>query len=117
VGEEELKMFLSELQGITNSLSDFTLHLFGCDTEVHDHFVLTQNDNIQDQKFTGGGGGTSFTPIFELMEKEGIEPAVLIYTTDLRGTFPDEPPPYPVMWVATSGVNQVPFGEILRLEI
>ena len=119
VGEDELKMFLSEPQGIVSSLPDFTLHLFGCDAAIHDHFVLTQNDDLQTQRFTGGGGGTRFEPVFERIKEEGIEPAVLIYITDLMGSFPDETPNYPVMWVATEDVHsdQVPFGEILRLEI
>jgi predicted metal-dependent peptidase len=117
VGEDELKAFLSELQGITQSLTDFTLHLFGCDAAVHDHFVLTQNDDLQAQRFTGGGGGTCFEPVFELMEEEGIKPALLVYITDLMGSFPDEAPSFPVMWVATQDVDEdnVPFGEILRL--
>jgi predicted metal-dependent peptidase len=61
-----------------------------------------------------GNGGTSFIPPFEYVEKEGIEPACLIYLTDLEGNFP-EPPPYPVMWVSTTNAV-APFGETVQLD-
>lgn len=62
-----------------------------------------------------GGGGTSFRPVFEYIEQENIEPACLIYLTDLEGTFPESEPEYPVLWAATTDI-QPPFGETVRLK-
>lgn len=61
-----------------------------------------------------GSGGTSFKPPFEYLEKNGIEPACLIYLTDLEGDFP-APPPYPVLWVSTKD-HVAPFGETIQLD-
>jgi predicted metal-dependent peptidase len=63
-----------------------------------------------------GGGGTSFVPVFKKVEELGITPALLIYFTDGYGTFPDEPPPYPVIWVMTEDVTP-PFGEVVKVEM
>ena len=44
-----------------------------------------------------------------------IQPACLVYLTDLQGTFPDKPPDYPVLWVTTTD-QEAPWGETVRLE-
>jgi len=56
-----------------------------------------------------GWGGTSFIPVFEWIEKEGIIPDVLLYATDGWGTFPDKPPHYPVIWLINT-LKKVPWG-------
>ncbi len=63
-----------------------------------------------------GGGGTDFGPVFEYVDRENIQPACLIYLTDLAGTFPREEPPYPVLWAVMGGIEKVPFGEVLRIK-
>ncbi|MBG0775919.1 MAG: hypothetical protein H0S85_05730 [Desulfovibrionaceae bacterium] len=64
-----------------------------------------------------GGGGTDFRPPFERLEREGIEPACLIYFTDLESDrFPEEPG-YPVLWVCPDAAcGHPPFGERLVME-
>lgn len=70
-----------------------------------------------------GGGGTSFKPVFEWVEKEGIEPAFMIYMTDCYGDFPEEAPPYPVLWLSTVEPEKLPasytphFGELVYLDL
>jgi predicted metal-dependent peptidase len=62
-----------------------------------------------------GGGGTSFVPLFEHIEAEHIEPACLIYLTDLEGDFPEQGPSYPVLWASTEK-HVAPFGETLYID-
>jgi predicted metal-dependent peptidase len=64
-----------------------------------------------------GGGGTSFKPAFEYLEEHGIEPAALIYLTDMYGDFPDTEPSYPVLWIQVGGTEAVlpPFGQHLHV--
>jgi predicted metal-dependent peptidase len=62
-----------------------------------------------------GGGGTSFIPVFEEIEKRDIKPALLIYFTDLLGRFPEVAPNYPVLWVSTNENAVAPFGETTYL--
>ncbi len=59
-----------------------------------------------------GGGGTDFSPAFEEVKKRRIIPSGLVYLTDLYGTFPQERPSYPVLWVCTQPRRSAPFGKI-----
>ena len=48
-------------------------------------------------------GGTNFIPAFEWVEQNMVTaPSCLICLTDTMGEWPDYPPPYPVMCLATS---------------
>jgi hypothetical protein len=41
-----------------------------------------------------------------------------VYLTDLDGTFPDEPPPMPVIWLVFGqplAAPVAPFGKVLQL--
>ena len=63
-----------------------------------------------------GGGGTDFRPLFEWAEREGVSPSCVIVFTDLLGTFPEVPPPFPVLWVVEGeAFCEVPFGEVLEI--
>jgi len=63
-----------------------------------------------------GGGGTDFGPVFEYVDRENIQPACLIYLTDLEGRFPKDAPPFPVLWAVIGGGDVAPFGEVLRIK-
>jgi predicted metal-dependent peptidase len=62
-----------------------------------------------------GGGGTSFVPIFEWMDEQGIAPEVCIILTDLMGRFPKDEPECPVVWANTMPYGEAPFGETIYL--
>ena len=64
-----------------------------------------------------GRGGTDFRPPFVwAMEHCPNPPACLIYFTDGYGPFPEEPPPFPVMWM-TFGLEpeKYPFGTVIDM--
>jgi len=69
-----------------------------------------------------GGGGTRFTPAFQWVSDHNEEIDAFIYLTDLQSRdYPDEPPPYPVIWITTAEkdsreVERVPFGTILHID-
>ena len=49
-------------------------------------------------------------------EHPEIEPSCFIYITDGFGPAPDNPPPYPVLWLLTGdGEKPAPWGRELRL--
>ena len=59
-----------------------------------------------------GGGGTSFV---DALEHAAIyQPNLVVYFTDLEGTFPDSFE-YPLLWV-TKSQHDIPFGEVLRVK-
>jgi predicted metal-dependent peptidase len=67
-----------------------------------------------------GGGGTDFRPIFEYLEEEGIVADAVIVLTDCYGDFPDDEPPYPVLWASIVdpkdlGHYHPPFGEVVHV--
>jgi len=67
-----------------------------------------------------GGGGTDFRPIFQYLEDEGIVADAVIVLTDCCGRFPDEEPPYPVLWASIIDPKDLghylpPFGEVVHV--
>jgi predicted metal-dependent peptidase len=62
----------------------------------------------------GGGGGTSFRPVFQWIDREGIRPDLLVYFTDAQGEFPPVEPSFPVIWLV-KGQGKVPWGQRIQL--
>lgn len=112
---ELLKTFLSELQGILDTTAPEKLHLLDCDARVHSHREFVAGDDLRNTAFHGGGG-TRFAPVFEWFENADVTPDVLIYLTDLEGTFPASEPPYPTLWLNYGSPRlKAPFGETLHI--
>lgn len=68
-----------------------------------------------------GGGGTDFRPVFQMIEDEGIVPEIVVFLTDCYGNFPDDEPPYPVIWASiidpkSLGYYLPPFGDVIFVE-
>jgi predicted metal-dependent peptidase len=111
ISSSMLGLFVTEVNAIASSYrSDITV--VQCDAEVQK--VIRLGRQKMDARFCGRGG-TDFRPVFELIDREPISPNVLLYLTDLYGTFPSNEPRYPVIWIRTpdSFVEEVPFGKIV----
>ncbi len=66
-----------------------------------------------------GRGGTAFEPAFDWVIENDEDPAVLIYLTDMYGSFPQYEPDYPVIWVNYGGKDaehHAPFGEVINVD-
>jgi predicted metal-dependent peptidase len=87
--------------------------VIGCDSVVHEVYTLSLFEELGDLKFTGGGG-TDFRPVFKYIEEHKCNPTLLIFLTDMYGSFPDKEPTYPVVWVSTTE-KKAPFGLTLHL--
>ncbi|WP_373510633.1 VWA-like domain-containing protein [Thiocapsa sp.] len=61
-----------------------------------------------------GGGGTSFLPVFQWVERTGERPDLLVYFTDAQGDFPPIEPSFPVIWLV-KGRGKVPWGQRIQL--
>jgi predicted metal-dependent peptidase len=114
IGERELKEFLSEVYGIVTAYDNFAGYICSCDAMVHTWQELDEDSMSSIQ--CKGGGGTSFIPVFEEIDKRGIIPAAVIYLTDGWGSFPDRSPDYPVMWIMTTDVK-APFGATVEITL
>lgn len=119
ISDEELSLFLSELSHLIAQAFISEVHFYQCDADIQDYKVLTKADLPLEGKVTGRGG-TDFTPVFEHIKANSIQIDALIYFTDLYGPWPDEPPPYPVLWAVKSSASSSPYrpeyGEVIEIE-
>ena len=115
----DLPQFFSELSSLLNTFGDYELTVIQCDCKIQhvEKFDVYNQFHSPDWK-TFGHGGTDFRPPFVYVaEHPEIEPSCLIYITDGYGPAPDNPPPYPVLWILTGdGTKPAPWGWELRLQ-
>lgn len=111
---------ISEVVGIMRQFGNFVLHFLQVDAGVAEYTILTNGKSVLPKKFKGRGG-TDFRPAFDFVAEKRIRPDVLIYFTDLMGTFPERAPRYPVIWLTTWDTNtkdssSPPFGKVIHYQ-
>jgi predicted metal-dependent peptidase len=116
IGQRELDTFFGEMRGILEDLKPTMVYIVWCDAKVH------KVDEIDDASQVGGlkavgGGGTSFKPVFNWVEEEGMRPDALVYFTDMLGDFPGKDPGYPVIWGDIYGRVKPPFGDVVHITL
>jgi predicted metal-dependent peptidase len=83
MSDEMLRDILSETKGVMDQYSDFRIHLFCFDTEVHNPQVFTEHNMEEFMEYEpGGGGGTDFECCFNWFKEEGIVPKKFVMFTD-----------------------------------
>jgi predicted metal-dependent peptidase len=118
IDDKTQQVLFSELHGIFADLNPRELIVIFCDAAVHRVDYIEEVEQLEDARTEGvpGGGGTDFRPVFDEIEKRGIQPDILVYLTDLYGTFPEEEPAYPVVWGSITP-GTAPFGETVHIEL
>jgi predicted metal-dependent peptidase len=112
-----LKQFEAEIQGLVADMCPASVLVIDCDAEVQSRTLFERGDTPK--LVAKGGGGTRFAPVFDLVEAEQIQPAALVYFTDLesRDLAGLVDPGFPVLWAVWGGSDaETPFGEVIRLE-
>lgn len=117
VTDAQVRLFLGEVQGILSAYPHLICDLYYADSTLHGPHRL---EALETPPRVRGGGGTSFRPFFEHVERtqEYGQTALAIYLTDGYGHFPEWQPRIPVLWVVTAGgldLKRFPFGERVRL--
>lgn len=113
---DALRQALADLNSIIDEYQPEIVHVIECDTVVGWEGDFTPEDFPIHNKTMTGRGGTRFSPVFDRVKERGIEPACLIYFTDLDAhDFGDEPD-YPVLWASTLKTG-APFGEVIRVDL
>jgi predicted metal-dependent peptidase len=112
ISNEQLKAFVAEINAIKEEIGAENTYVLYCDARIArvDYF----DEYAPVTLHPVGGGGTDFTPPFEWVRKQGLQPDVLIYFTDGYGAFPSDQPFYPVLWILTHP-NKTPFGDAILL--
>lgn len=111
----EMDQFAAEVSGILEAF-DTTIHVVYCDSEVKGAHVFGRCD-LPLELSPEGGGGTDFRPPFTWVEREGLDPACLVYLTDMEClNFPEREPEYPVLWAQVGQGGKIPpFGDIIEI--
>ncbi len=112
-----LETFFGCMAGILGECKPRRLVVIWCDAEVKGVDEVEDAGDLMDLKARGakGGGGTRFEPVFEEIEKLGIDPDALVYLTDLYGSFPEKPPAYPTIWARLPRSSTAPWGEVIDI--
>ena len=112
--------FLSEIHGITQQYSQFTIAVSTFDTKLYNRQVFTSDtvDELLDYE-PKGGGGTRIPVVFDYLKKHNIEPKLLIIFTDLEDNSHGDPNYCNTLWLINNPYNKniVPeFGSWVRYE-
>ena len=119
ISNSMLKEFLAEVKGIMSQYTDYKVHIWSFDTEVHNPEIFTPDKSIADYR-PAGFGGTDFDANFEWMKEQGVTPKKLIVFTDGYpfGSWGDEN--YcDTLWVIHSNHDKklkAPFGTTCHFE-
>lgn len=84
ISDDQVRDFLSEIKGITDSYSDFNISLWCFDTSVHNFQVFSSENNEDITEYVpGGGGGTEFGVNWSFMKENDMQPKKFIMFTDM----------------------------------
>ena len=83
IGDEDAKVFLSEIKGIMDQYEDFKINLWCFDTDIYNHKEITHDNSHDLEEYEPeGGGGTDFEVNFTFMQENDIRPKKFIMFTD-----------------------------------
>lgn len=112
IGSKELNQFATEIKWVKEYLNPSVIHVLYFDSEVCHYDKFGASDDIVITPH--GGGGTAFSPCFQYLRDNDINPVASIFLTDLYcNDFGDEPD-HPVLWVS-NGTDEAPFGEVVMM--
>jgi predicted metal-dependent peptidase len=119
IGEDMLKDFLSEIQGIMDSFPAFRITIMTFDTEVYNVKTYDSDSaqNMLDYEVKGGGG-TDFDCVWDYLKREEIEPKRLVMFTDGECYTWGDPDYCETVWVIHSNphLKEVPHGIMAAYE-
>lgn len=121
MSDKEIGQGFAEADAILLDCLPERVFIVSCDAQVETVIELNGGDSLQNNiPPIGGGGGTSFIPVFEWCVENGITPDVLVYFTDMGGTFPDKDYGFPVIWCSTVEGVKLPEtcpGELIEVDL
>jgi len=115
IDEDTLNQFASEVLTIKEDSNPVCIHVIYFDSTVCHYDKFTRDDELHIEPH--GGGGTAFSPVFDHLSENAIDPIACVFLTDLYcSDFGDEPS-FPVLWVTTDkNSTDAPFGEVVVMD-
>ena len=119
IGDEDAKVFLSEVKGILDQYQDYRVHLWTFDTEVYNPVVITHDNSDEFYEYEPqGGGGTDFDVNYTWMKENDVQPRKFIMFTDGYpcGSWGDEDWTDTLFIVKGNTTAEAPFGQTVIYE-
>lgn len=115
ISDEEIAQCLSEINALKGQLRA-RITLLACDAKLAAEapWIYEPWEEFKLPQELTGGGGTSFKPVFEYVDREMQPPDLLVYFTDAAGEFPEQMPYFSVIWLV-KGKRKVPWGQRIQL--
>jgi len=115
IKDQEIEEFFAEIDALKGQ-ARARVTLLPCDAKLCKGapWVFEPWEEFARPSEIEGGGGTSFLPVFDWVERSGALPDLLVYFTDAQGAFPSTEPHYPVIWLV-KGRSKVPWGQRIQL--
>jgi len=107
----ELQVALGVLRWLNRK---YPVSVIQCDANVS--FAKKNITRVSKKMTMHGRGGTSFEPVFKFIrEKWHDKVDLLVFVSDMEGSFPDKVPPYKTIWLSTTGAK-APFGKTIVIK-
>lgn len=113
IDESLLGEFIGELNYLTTTIQNYEIDVLVCDDNIRSHQTFYSGDEVE--VYIKGGGATDFRAVFEFIEQNMDDVKILLYFSDLKGSFPSYEPNYEVKWISKNIVD-IPFGNIILLD-
>ncbi|HID44189.1 MAG TPA: hypothetical protein EYP34_00350 [Chromatiaceae bacterium] len=115
IRDSEIREFLSEVSALKGQMRA-RVTLIPCDATIPDEapWIFEPWEELSLETEISGGGGTDFRPVFQWVETQSQKPEILVYFSDLEGSFPELAPAYPVLWLV-KGKEKPPWGQRIQL--
>lgn len=83
IGDEDAKIFLSEVKGIMDQYADYKIDIWCFDTEIYNHQTFDADSGEEFLNYEPmGGGGTDFMANWNYMKENDIVPKKFVMFTD-----------------------------------
>ena len=117
VDQEQLDQFAAEISGILEAY-DTTITVIYCDSTMQGTPETFTREDLPLTLAAAGGGGTDFRPPFKWVQDQELEPACLIYLTDMDCRRYPVDPGFPVLWakIGTWPTQAPPFGDVIEID-
>lgn len=108
----DLSEFAAHINRVLETCHPEKVHVVYCDSAVQGVTEYTPDD-YPVKLLPVGGGGTSFSPVFDWVSEQPFTPEVVVYLTDGYGDQHHiKQPSYDVVWLTTDNAD-FPFGTVV----
>jgi predicted metal-dependent peptidase len=109
ISKRELDYYNGHMARIIELCKPERVHVLYVDTHVCKHETFEEGEEFKLEFYSGGG--TDMEAGFEYLDKQGIQPEVIVVLTDGYTSFrPTSPASAPVVWCISTDVV-APYGE------